>query len=126
MRLPSAILVRTLGSLLRLACHAQIPDDQRREQHDEAGIEGLEPGDGNLPIDEPGDQAAVGEVLREEADGVALLLIGRPEQAAGDEQQEQRDGRFPVAGGQRLFLFRVRLDARGAVLRQRAQREQIG
>ncbi len=47
---------------------------------------------------------AIGVVVRPQRDGIAGLLVGRPEQCRRHEQQEQREHRSPLLAVERRFL----------------------
>ena len=111
---------RHLGDRRRLARALPAPerDDERREGEDHERVERLEPGDRNFRAE----QVAVGVFARPQHDGVALLLVGAPEQADRQHQRHDRADRQPglAADGRR-----ARLAFGEAVLRQCRRGEQI-
>ncbi len=75
------------GRVLATALPPPKCDDQRREGKNHERIERLEPGHWNFAAEE----VAIGILIGPERNGVALLFVGRPEQAYGYEQEQQAD-----------------------------------
>src|SRR4029079_18162291 len=80
------------------------PDDQGCERKDHEGIECLEPSCWDFAVPENEIDRSVGIVVGPERDRVALLLVSRPEQCRGQEQEQQCDDAAPLALGQWLLL----------------------
>ena len=80
------------------------PHDQRREHKNHQRIEGEEPGRGDFALPENQIDRAVGEVLGPKQDGVALLVVGGPEQRHQGADADEREHDAALAGIERLLL----------------------
>ncbi len=92
------------GGRLAAAIGLRPPHHQqeRCEGEDHEGVERLKPGDRDLSAPDQEIDGAVGEFVGPQRDGVALLLVGRPEEGRGDRQQQERADRPPFVAAERL------------------------
>ena len=119
---------RHLDDGRRLAAARRLPlpqrQDERREGEDHERVERLEPGDGDLPGPEQQVDGAVGVAVGPERDGVALLLVGGPEERHRQREQHERAHGAPFVAAERLCLA-LRQHAASHVRRQRARGVEI-
>ena len=107
---------RHLGHGRRLGAARRLPrpqhQNERREREDHERIEGLEPGHRNLAVPDQQIDVTVGVVVGPERDGVALLLVGRPEQAGRAGTARSAPGSRAIRSGRAAGARRPRSPTR--------------
>jgi len=91
---PKAIFVTVVGSVPFLDLPSPEPNHEWRKHLRSSRIERLKQGDRNLPTQQAGNQAPIGETLSPQIHRVTLLLVGRPEKCHRNAEQNERKHAF--------------------------------